>query len=348
MPTLSPDALYQTGHALLLAAGAAAEEAHIVMEHLVGANLAGHDSHGIILLPTYIARVKRGHIVPGAPFVIERETPTTAHINGNWGFGYVVTTRAMEMAIAKAKARQVAALTIYQQSHVGRLADYPLMAAQAGMIGLITCDSGRGPKAVAPYGGREARLGTNPISVAFPSDLEGPIFLDMATSAVAAGKLAVKRNRREPAPLGWIMDKAGNPSTDVDAYYKEGGAILPMGGDQAHKGYVLSFMVETLSGLLTGLGFGIDPQGRHNDGTFLAVFDVNAFRPLEIFKRDIAAFVAYLKETPPATGFTEILYPGELEYRTAQQRRRDGIFVEEETWKQLTALQQEYGLPTSA
>jgi uncharacterized oxidoreductase len=347
MPTFTPDELHRVGCALLQAAGASPDEAQIVMEHLVGANLAGHDSHGIILLPTYISRIKRGHIVPGAPLVVERETPTTAHINGNWGFGYVVTSRAMEMAIAKARKHQVAAITIYQQGHVGRLADYPLMAARAGMIGLITCDSGRAPKSVAPYGGRVARLGTNPLSVAFPSDLDGPIFLDMATSAVARGKLTVRRNRREPTPAGWIIDRDGNPTTDVEAFF-DGGAILPMGGDQAHKGYVLSFMVETLSGILTGLGFGIDPQGRHNDGTFVAVFDVSAFRPLEEFKRDIAAFVAYLKETPPAAGFDEVLYPGELEYRTAQQRRRDGIYVEDETWRQLTALQREFGLPGSS
>jgi LDH2 family malate/lactate/ureidoglycolate dehydrogenase len=343
MPVFTPQALHDTGYALLQAAGASAEEAQIVIEHLVGANLAGHDSHGMILLPTYIARIKRGHIVPGAPLTIERETPTTAYINGNWGFGYVVTTRAMEMAIAKAKAHHVAAVTIYQQSHVGRLADYPLMAAREGMIGLITCDSGRAPKVVVPFGGRVARLGTNPLSVAFPSDLDGPIFLDMATSAVAAGKISVQRNRRQPAPPGWIIDKEGNPTTDVEAFYN-GGAILPMGGDQAHKGYVLSFMVETLSGILTGLGFGVDPQGRHNDGTFLAVFDVNAFRPLTEFKQEMAAFVAYLKETPPAAGFDEVLYPGEFEYRTAQQRQHDGIYVEEETWSQITALQKEYGL----
>jgi uncharacterized oxidoreductase len=343
MPVITPQTLYDAGYAILQAAGASADEAQIVMEHLVGANLVGHDSHGIILLPTYISRVKRGHIVPGAPMTIERETSTTAHINGNWGFGYVVTTRAMDMAIAKARSHHVAAITIYQQSHVGRLADYPLMAARQGMIGLITCDSGRAPKVVAPFGGRVARLGTNPLSMAFPSDLDGPIFLDMATSAVAAGKIAVQRNRRQPTPPGWIIDKEGNPTTDVEAFYN-GGAILPMGGDQAHKGYVLSFMVETLSGILTGLGFGVDPQGRHNDGTFLAVFDVNAFRPLATFKRDIADFVAYLKETPPAAGFDEVLYPGELEYRTAQQRRRDGIYVEDETWNQILALQKEYGL----
>jgi uncharacterized oxidoreductase len=345
MPIVTAEQLHRLGDGIFRAAGASAEEAQVVMEHLVGANLAGHDSHGIILLPTYIDRMKRGHIVPGAPMTIERETPTSAHINGNWGFGYVVTTSAMEMAIAKARQHQVAAITIYQQSHVGRLADYPLMAARAGMIGLITCDSGRGPKAVVPFGGREARLGTNPISVAFPSDLEGPIFLDMATSAVAAGKLSVRRSRGEPAPEGWVVDKHGNPTTDLAAYY-DGGAILPMGGDQAHKGYVLSFMVETLSGLLTGLGFGIDPQGRHNDGSFLAVFDVNAFRPLADFKRDIAAFVDYLKATPPAAGFTEVLYPGELEYHTTQQRQREGIYVEDATWNRLLALQKEYGLTT--
>jgi uncharacterized oxidoreductase len=346
MPTIAPEILHDTGKAIFQAAGAAEDEAQIVMEHLVGANLAGHDSHGVILIPSYINRIKRGHIVPGAPLQIERESSTTAHLNGNWGFGYVVTTRAMEMAIAKAQAHNVAAITIHLQGHVGRLADYPLMAAKAGMIGMITCDSGRSPKSVVPFGGRAARLGTNPISVAFPSDLEGPIFLDMATSAVAAGKLSVKRNRGEPAPLGWIVDKDGNDTTNVNDFYN-GGAILPMGGDQAHKGYVLSFMVETLSGILTSLGFGIDPQGRHNDGTFISVFNVSAFRPLDKFKRDIEAFVRYLKETPPAAGFTEVLYPGELEYRTAQQRRRDGIFVEEETWNQLMALKAEYGLPTT-
>ncbi|WP_089718560.1 Ldh family oxidoreductase [Candidatus Entotheonella palauensis] len=346
MPSIAPDILHDTGKAIFQAAGASDEEAQIVMEHLVGANLAGHDSHGVILIPSYINRIKRGHIVPGAPLEIERESPTTAHLNGNWGFGYVVTTRAMEMAIAKAKTQNVAAITIHLQGHVGRLADYPLMAAKAGMIGMITCDSGRAPKSVVPFGGRVARLGTNPISVAFPSDLEGPIFLDMATSAVAAGKIGVKRNRGEPAPPGWILDKEGNETTNVNDFY-DGGAILPMGGDQAHKGYVLSFMVETLSGILTSLGFGIDPQGRHNDGTFISVFNVSAFRPLDEFKRDMEEFVRYIKDTPPAAGFTEVLYPGELEHRTAQERRRDGIFVEDETWNQLMALKAEYGLPTS-
>jgi uncharacterized oxidoreductase len=177
-----------------------------------------------------------------------------------------------------------------------------------------------------------------------PSDLDGPVFIDMATSAVAAGKLGVARNRKQPIPLGWIVDKDGRPATDPNAYYA-GGAILPVGGDQGHKGYGLSFMVEVLSGILTGLGFGINPQGPHNDGVFMAVFAVDAFRSLDEFKRDIADFVKYIKETPPAEGFKEVLYPGEPEYRTEQQRRVEGIPIEDETWRQLTGLAAAAGIP---
>jgi uncharacterized oxidoreductase len=328
---------------ILRAAAVSEEETQIVRRHMIGANLVGHDSHGVILLHTYMDRIKRGHIVPGAKFEIVREGPTTARINGNWGFGQVVSERAMQLAIDKAKIYQVAAITVFHQSHVGRVGDYPLMAARAGMIGIMTADSGKTSKAVAPFGGRVARLGTNPICIAMPSDLPGPVFIDMATSAVAAGKLSVARNRKQAIPYGWIVDKDGNPTTDPLAYYA-GGAILPVGGDQGHKGYGLSFMVEILSGLLTGLGFGIDPKGPHNDGVFMAAFAVEAFRPLDEFKREIAEFVAYVKDTPPAEGFPEVLYPGEIEYRTEQRRRREGIAIEDETWRQLTALAEAAGV----
>src|SRR6185437_13670815 len=151
-------------------------------------------------------RIKVGHIVPGAPWVIVKESPTTTVVDGHWGFGYTVNERAMRLTIEKAEKSNVAAATVFRQGHIGRLAGYTLMAAEAGMIGLITADSGRSPKGVAPFGGREARLGTNPISIAVPSDLEGPLFLDMATSAVAAGKVALAAARGEAVPTGWIID----------------------------------------------------------------------------------------------------------------------------------------------
>jgi uncharacterized oxidoreductase len=201
----------------------------------------------------------------------------------------------------------------------------------------MMCDSGRAPKQVAPFGGREARLGTNPLSIAFPSDLEAPVLIDMATSAVAGGKLLVAQARREPIPLGWLLDREGRPTTDAGAF-RAGGVMLPLGGPQGYKGSALSFAVETLAAVLPGLGFGVDPEGRHNDGAFLLAFDPAAFRPLGDFKAEVTAFARYVKATPPAEGFTEVLYPGEIEYRTEQRRRREGIPIEDATWEKLTAL----------
>ena len=202
MPIVQADRLTRIGAALLRAAGASDEEADAVAVGCVNANLAGHDSHGVIAIPTYIDRIKAGHIVPGAKWTIVQESPTTTVIDGHWGFGFYVNAKAMALTIEKAKTANVAACTVFRQSHVGRLAAYPLMAMREGMIGLATADSGRSPKHVAPFGGREARLGTNPISIAVPSDLEAPFYLDMATSAVAAGKIALAVARDEQIPTG--------------------------------------------------------------------------------------------------------------------------------------------------
>jgi len=165
----------------------------------------------------------------------------------------------------------------------------------------------------------------------------------MATSAVAAGKIALAVSRGEPVPLGWIVDAAGNPSTDPGDL-RRGGALLPLGGSEGYKGSGLSAIVEILCGLLTGLGFGMDPTGRHNDGCFLAVFNVSAFRPLAEFKREVAEFARYLKATPPADGSRGVLYPGEIEYMREQERRANGIDVEDATWSKLRALAARYNL----
>lgn len=343
MPTVQAERLTRIAAALLRGAGASAEEAEAVAVGCVEANLAGHDSHGVIAIPTYIDRVKAGHIVPGAPFTIVQESPATTVIDGHWGFGFHVNAKAMQLTIDKARVSNVAAVTVFRQSHVGRLGAYPLMAARAGMIGLATADSGRSPKLVAPFGGREARLGTNPISIAVPSDLDGPFCLDMATSAVAGGKIQLAAARGEPIPKGWVVAKDGSQTTDP-AQLRQGGALLPLGGGEGYKGSGLAAMVEILCGILTGLGFGVEPSGRHNDGTFMAVFNVAAFRPLAEFKREVAAFARYLKATPPSEGSTGVLYPGEVEYRNEVARRKSGIEIETATWDKLRALAAEYGL----
>ena len=343
MPTLSADQLRNVSTALLGAAGASDQEAATVATHCVDANLAGHDSHGVIQIPTYIDRARAGDIVPGAEFEIVRESATTTVVDGHWGFGYVMSEKAMEITIDKARAHDIGAATVFRQSHVGRLTDYPLVAAEAGMIGLMTADSGRGPKSVVPFGGAEPRLGTNPICVAFPSNLEGPVFIDFATSAVAAGKIGVALARGTSIPAGWIVDSEGRATTNP-ADFRPGGALLPLGGPEGHKGYGLSFMVEILSGLLTGLGFGVEASGRHNDGCFMAAFNVAAFRPLDEFKREVTEFAQYLTKTPPAEGFERVYYPGEREHLTRQRLLDEGIYVEDTTWSRFRQLAEEYGL----
>src|SRR6516164_2102788 len=317
MPIVQADRLTRIGSALLKAAGASEEEADAVAVGCVNANLAGHDSHGVIAIPTYIDRITAGHIMPGAKWTIVQESPTTTVIDGHWGFGFHVNAKAMALTIEKAKTANVAACTVFRQSHVGRLAAYPLMAIREGMIGLATADSGRSPKHVAPFGGREPRLGTNPISI-----------------AVA---------RKEDIPKGWIIDAEGRHTTDP-TQYRKGGALLPLGGSEGYKGSGLAAMVEVLCGLLTGLGFGVEPSGRHNDGVFMAVFNVAAFRPLKDFKKEVAEFAHHLKSTPPSEGSPGVFYPGEVEYLREQKRRKEGIEVEDATWEKLRALAADYKL----
>ncbi|MHA2393922.1 MAG: Ldh family oxidoreductase [Promethearchaeota archaeon] len=366
MPTFSHEYLNDICTQLLKSEGVEDEIATKVAKNLIMSNLMGHDSHGLVRLSGYIKDIRKGFIVPNSPFEIVSETPNTACINGNWGFGFIVTEKAMKLAIQKAKANDVAALTVYNQSHIGRLGYYPPIAAQEGMIALITADSGGGSKKVVPFGGTEGRLGTNPLSIAIPSNLDCPIVLDMATSIVAGGKIQVATARKKKVPEGWVLDKNGNPSTDPSCV-SEGGFILPLGGDKGYKGYGLSFIVEVLSSILTGLGFGLSPEDwkkrhgieyRHNDGCFIAVFNVKAFYPLEKFKEEVTALAKFMKTSPPAKdlntkltdyfGFEldepQVLYPGEPEWLIEKRRRKVGIFIEDNTWNKVKGLIQENNL----
>jgi len=343
MPVIQADRLREIATALLVANKVPENEAQTVARHVVNANLAGHDSHGMIMLPNYIERVRVGHIVPGAPFTIVQESPSTTVVDGHWGFGYVINERAMQLTIEKAEKQNIAACTVFRQGHVGRLASYPLMAARAGMIGMAWADSGRSPKGVAPFGGREARLGTNPWAMAVPSDLDGPFCMDFATSAVAMGKIKLAEARGQEIPRGWVVDSEGDLTTDPAKL--KGGALLPLGGaGEGSKGTALAAMGEIFCGLLTGLGFGVEPSGRHNDGCFLIAIKVEAFRPLLTFRKEVADFAHYLKDTPPAKGSTGVLYPGEIEHMAEQKRGAGGIDIEDATWKKLGGLATEAGI----
>jgi len=340
MPTFTANQLRRVGQAIFEAVDTPPDVAQQVSDSLVTNNLMGHDSHGVIRIPSYLRKVSEGEIVPQAQPQVMRETPTTALLDGHWAFGQVVAARGMEIAIAKAREQNIAAVGIFHCPHIGRVGEYPAMAAQQGMIGIALCNSGPPGGNVAPFGGRKPFFSTNPLALAVPAGEHPPLLLDFATSVVAEGKVRVARNRGKQIPQGWIVDSKGHPSGDPHDLY-EGGALLPFG---KHKGYGLALFIDILGGILTGTGCTGMPDYDGGNGTFLMAIDIQRFHPLAQFKASVDQLFAAVKEVPLAPGFEEILIPGEIEYRTQAQREREGIFVEEVTWSQIVEAAQGLGV----
>ncbi|HME96890.1 MAG TPA: Ldh family oxidoreductase [Methylomirabilota bacterium] len=341
MPTIDSQRLEAKASRMFVAMGAPERDAAWIAQLLVRANLRGHDSHGVIRVPQYWESVKKGQVDPKTPITVTAESPALIRLDGGGGFGQVVGRRAMEMAIAKAKVGGLSAASTSRTSHVGRLADYAEMAANAGLVGMLWANCVHGLN-VAPWGGAARRLGTNPHAVAIPG-VSGPaMVLDFATSVVAEGKMRVKRNRKQQAPPGWFVDAAGRPATDPEIFYGEPpGALLTAG---EHKGYGLSLAVEILGGILSGTGPAGPPPGVFANGTLMICLDVERFLPLAEFHAQVGSLFAWVKTAPLAQGAGEILIPGEPEARLEAERRAQGIPVEEQTWSQIEAAAAELGV----
>ena len=340
MPVFKANQLVRIGTKIFLAAGASPEEAKTVSEFLVKANLVGHDSHGIIRVIQYVKAIEDGVIKPGAKIEVIKETDSLAIINGNWGFGQVVAKKAMEKAIEKAGKNDVSIVCVFNCNHVGRLADYTLMASEKNMIGLAMVNS---IKSVAPFGGKERILSTGPISFAFPTNMEFPFVIDIATSVVAEGKLRFMLHKGEKIPLGWIINKDGNPSNDPRDFY-EGGALLPLGGDIAgHKGFGLGLAVDILCGILAGSGCAY-METKKGNGVFFEVINIDKFVPVEEFKEKVTELLKVIKSSKPRPGFREVIIPGEPEYLTEKIRLREGIQVPERTWREIKNIAKRLGL----
>ena len=341
MPTIDPARLEAKATRIFTAMGAPDPDAAWIAALLVRANLRGHDSHGVIRIPQYWESVKKKEVDPRSPVTVTAETPALVRLDGGGGFGQVVGRRAMEMAIAKAKAGGLSAASTSRTSHVGRLADYAEMAANAGLVGLLWANCVHGLN-VAPWGGAARRLGTNPHAVGIPGAGGPAMVLDFATSVVAEGKLRVKRNRKQPAPPGWFVDAQGRPQTDPEIFYgTPPGALLTSG---EHKGYGLSLAIEILGGILSGTGGASAEKGKFANGTLIVALDPARFLPPAEFHAQVAALFGWVRGASPAAGASEILVPGEPEARTERARRAEGIPVEEETWRQITACATEVGL----
>ena len=342
MPRLEPEALLELCLEILRKLRAREQDAMIVASHLVDANLAGHDSHGLIRLVQYHKHVEEGKIVPEAEIEVLRETPTTALLDGNYTWGQVVAKRMVDLALEKASRQSLAAVSVRRCYHVGRVGVYPLMAAERGFVAQLHCN-GHGVARVAPWGGTEPRLATNPLAVAIPTTGR-PVVVDITTSVVAEGKIRVARNASRPIPEGWILDQQGCSTTDpADLYH--GGSLLPLGGREGHKGYGLSVVVDLLGGVLSGAGCGFLTEEIGN-GLFLQVTDPAAFGEREVFLARVEKFLDYLRSSPRKEGVEEILLPGEPEERTAA-RRRSGIEIDDTTWSQVRDLAKGLGLTLS-
>jgi LDH2 family malate/lactate/ureidoglycolate dehydrogenase len=296
------------------------------------ADLHGIDSHGISMVPTYNERRRAGKIDMRAAPAVTRETPVSAIVDGGGGLGHPNARRAMEIAIDKAKSAGIGVVAVRNSAHFGACGFYALMAAEAGLVGLVTT-SASGIQ-VAPTFGAQARLGTDPIAFAAPGKPGEPFLLDMATTTVAAGKIRNKANENLPAPPGWLITAEGRPSTDPREVAK-GGFMTPLGGTpegSSHKGYGLGAMVNILSSALSGATMITDPQHTKKPGTmdighFMLALDPGLFRDTDDFRADVAAFCDTLRATRPAEPARPVMVAGDPERMKAEERRRSGIPV---------------------
>lgn len=343
MPVVAEPVLLEFARELFLAGGAADDEARIVAESLVGANLRGHDSHGVMRIPFYIAQLKKGGLTPGAKLAIEKETPSSLVCDGNWGFGQTLAQDLVRRLIDKARQAAITCGTLRRACHIGRLGEYAEMAAAQGMCSLVIANTHGAAQRVAPVGGKRPRLGTNPICIGVPGGAEGPFIFDIGTSATAEGKVRVKRIAGQPVPLGWILDPEGQPTADPNQLYGDPpGTILPLGGDQAYKGFGLAYMIELLSGGLSGgqTAYPNPPPPVGNCAVFI-VINPEHFAGAGHLLKEAAQVEQYVRSVPKVEGVKEVFLPGDPERRTLAERRAKGIPVDDGNWKALLELAKE-------
>lgn len=346
----TPELLLAFIHDIVRRMGADDEIATEVSRHLVRANLSGHDSHGVIRVPQYVAQVESGDLDPKAHPMLLKETAVTALIDARRGFGHFSTAWALDWAMEHAMQHGVAAAAIRHSSHIGRLGEYTERAGERGLIAILTVGAGGpGVGGMMLYGGRKRFFGANPWSFGIPAKDRPPMVFDGSTSAVAEGKVRVARAKGIPMPSGCIIDRDGNPTTDPEDFYA-GGALVPLGGAVAgHKGYGLAMASALISGLAmidddnpTLIGASVvqdvpDTRGIVA-GVFLTVIDPAAFGNREQYQMLTAEHLAAAKRVPPAADTDEVLLPGEPEGRSRAARERDGIALPEATWHDLTAV----------
>ena len=327
------------------AVGMPRDDARLAADTLVQADLWGHQSHGVMRLSWYVARLKAGVCDPVAKPEQVVDAGAIGLIDGHDAMGQVLTAHAMQDAIRRAKAHGIGAVGLRNSNHFGTAMYFTLMAARAGCIGFLSTNAS---PAMAPWGGRRKMVGTNPWSWAAPAGSLAPMVLDIANTGVARGKIYLARQKGQPIPEGWAIDADGAPTTDANAAID--GIILPMA---QHKGYAIAVMMDMLSGVLTGSAFGAGVHGpyqtehRSGAGQMMIALDIAAMQPLADFGARMERYIAELKSAPLALGFEEIAYPGELEARSEVRNLAEGLLLPDDTITDLGKAGALYEVSTS-
>jgi hydroxycarboxylate dehydrogenase B len=320
--------------------GVADADAALVAGHLLDAGLCGHDSHGMLRLPQYVEMVRKGTVDPLGAFKVLDEGPSRARVSGGWHYGPVTATQAVDLALDKAGAGAVAVVTVRDCNHVARLGSFAALAPPRGQIVLMCSNGHGGDLAVAPHGGRDRRLPTNPLCLALPTGREWPLVLDMTTSATSGGAMRLAQNRGEDVPAGRIIDAEGEATVKVgDFYGPPPGAMLPLGAPlTGHKGFGLAVAVDILAGALSGAGCSKAQPERSGNALFIAALNIEAFVSLDAFEREADEFIGRLKASPAAPGFNQVEIPGERAYGIRQRRLVEGVPVDASAWQQIGDL----------
>ncbi|MBI2942109.1 MAG: Ldh family oxidoreductase [Chloroflexi bacterium] len=335
--------LRKAGRVIFEAAGTPSDIAATVADILVESNLVGHDSHGILRVPAYVAQIKAGGLIPDARPTLIEQTACTALMSGRRGFGHYAAHVATGIAVEKARREKVSLVGIVECNHIGRLGEYATQAARQGVLLMVTSAGTGSGGTTTPHGGAARALGTNPISFGIPAGPPNeirsePMIVDFATSVIAEGKIQVARSKGEKLPPGCILDKEGHPSVDPDDYYN-GGMLLPFAG---HKGYSLALVVNVLSAYLIGVDrFSSNGRGA---GTLLLGIDAAAFRPAESYGASVGEFLDRIRSVPPAPGFDRVMTPGEPEAQTRIRRLAEGVPLPETIRERLVATAQDLGV----
>ncbi len=347
MPTFNAEQLTTLASRVLAGAGVPPEEAEVIARELAGANLVGHDSHGVMRLMQYVQMIDDGFVNPGGEFEVVVDEPAFALIDGHLNYGQVIATKALELTMDKARTAGTATAMIRDCNHVGRLGSYADRAADEGFAAVMAVN-GPGIGGVTPFGGMERKMGTNPICMAAPRK-GGNFVLDMTTSATAEGKLRVAYQKGEQVPPGMMIDGHGNPSTDPADYYNEPhGSILPLGGPLlGHKGYGLSVLIDVFCGMITGSGICRTDRSPGANGVWLYLIDIERFTSRAEYDALTETYTAHMKSTRLMPGVNEILLPGEIERRRRVQREAEGVDIPDETWRQINVLADRLGVSIS-